>query len=136
MTREYTPEVKAAVMAALLAGQSISSVAKKYEIPKGTVSGWQKQAGNPLGALVNPSPGVATVATQKKQDEILDLMLDLVIAQLKSQIALADHAGDKKWLTTQDASAIAMLIGVSNDKVFRLIEAMGHDGSEPEVTQS
>jgi len=135
VAREYTPEVKAAVMAALLAGQSISSVAREYQIPKGTVKGWQTQAGNPLGMLQNPA-GVATVATQNKQEEILQLMLDLVIAQLKSQIALADHSGDKKWLTIQDASAVAMLLGVSNDKVFRLLEAMGRDGAEVKPTES
>jgi transposase-like protein len=131
MAREYSPEVKAAVMAALLAGQSISSVARQYEIPKGTVSGWQKQAGNPLGALVNPSPGVATVATQKKQDEILELLLDLVIAQLKSQIALANHLADKTWLMEQDASALGAALGISNDKVFRLLQTLNNDGQGP-----
>jgi len=34
----YSPETKAAVMAALLEGQSVCKVAKEYSIPKGTVS--------------------------------------------------------------------------------------------------
>jgi transposase-like protein len=38
----YTDETKAAVMAALLEGQSVPSVAKEYDIPKGTVSNWKK----------------------------------------------------------------------------------------------
>ena len=105
-------------MAALLAGQSISSLAKEYNLPKGTVSGWRRQADT------KAANGVATVATQKKQDEINELLLDLVIAQLKSQIAMAEHSGDKRWLTLQEASAVAMLLGVSNDKVFRMLEAL------------
>jgi transposase-like protein len=38
----YTDETKAAVMAALLEGQSVSSVAKEYDISKVTVSNWKK----------------------------------------------------------------------------------------------
>jgi transposase-like protein len=37
----YDESTKAAVMGALLAGQSISSVAREYQIPKGTVSEWK-----------------------------------------------------------------------------------------------
>ena len=38
--RKYSDEIKAAVMASLLAGQSISNVASEYKIPEGTVKGW------------------------------------------------------------------------------------------------
>jgi len=130
MTREYTPEVKAAVMAALLAGQSVSSLAKEYDLPKGTVSGWRRQAETVA------ANGVATVATQKKQDQINDLILDLIISQLKSQIAMSDHSGDKKWLFTQEASALAMLLGVGNDKVFRLLQALNNERSESDPSQT
>ncbi len=36
--RNYSIGLKAAAMAALLEGQSVSAVAKEYDIPKGTVS--------------------------------------------------------------------------------------------------
>jgi transposase-like protein len=130
MTRDYTPEVKAAVMASLLAGQSVSSLAKEYNLPKGTVSGWRRQA------ETIAANGVATVATQKKQDQINDLILDVIVAQLKSQVAMAEHAGDKRWLTLQDASAVAMLMGVENDKVFRLLQALNNERPDPEPTQT
>lgn len=40
---EYSEETKAAVMAALLTGQSVSSLSREYGIPKGTVSGWKNR---------------------------------------------------------------------------------------------
>ena len=123
MAREYSPEVKAAVMAALLAGQSASSIAKEFDIPRGTVAAWQNRKTDPIVA------SVATGAAQKI-DEVKGLVLDLLIAQLKSQISLAEHAGDRNWLASQDASAVAMLLGVENDKVFRLLEAMNRVGDE------
>lgn len=130
MAREYSPEVKAQVMAALLGGQTASSVARKFGIPRGTVAAWQTRKTDPIIA------SVATGAAQKKQDEINELVLDLLIAQLKSQISMADHAGDKSWLTDQDASAVAMLMGVENDKVFRLLQALEDAGTKSESTES
>lgn len=116
-------------MAALLSGQSASSVAKEFGIPRGTITAWQTRKRDPLVAA-------AADASQKKQAEINDLILDLIIAQLRSQISMADHAGDRKWLTLQDASAVAMLLGVENDKVFRLIQVLNRDTTDAESTET
>ena len=133
MTREYTPEVKAAVMAALLAGQSASSIAKEFGIPRGTVISWQARKAQPI---IEGVASDASVASQKKQDQINELVLDLLIAQLQSQISMAQHAGDKRWLTLQEASAVAMLMGVGNDKVFRMLQALNNERPDPEPTQT
>jgi transposase-like protein len=130
MTREYTPEVKAAVMAALLAGQSGASVAKEFGIPRGTVSAWRARKVQPI------IEGAAADATQKRQDEINVLLLDLVIAQLKSQIALADHTTNKVWLMQQDASALGLFMGIENDKLFRLVQALNNERPDPEPAQT
>lgn len=111
--REYDEATKAAVMAALLTGQSISSVAKQYKIPKGTVSSWRNQAAN----------GVATVSTQKKE-ETGDLLWDYLRASLKTLKVQAEHFGDKDWLKQQSAADLAVLHGVSVDKAIRLLEAV------------
>ena len=44
MTSPYNDDIRAPVMAALLDGQSVSSVAKQYGLPKGTVSDWKRKA--------------------------------------------------------------------------------------------
>lgn len=116
--RRYDAETKAAVLAALLAGQSINSVAREYDIPKGTVSGWKRKE------LDSGSQGVATVATQKEQEEIGSLLLQYMYASLKAMIAQMDVFGDRAWLHEQVASDSAVLHGVQHDKVMRMIEAL------------
>ena len=41
MSKAHPPEKQAAVIAALLEGQSVKAVAEEYNIPRGTVSGWK-----------------------------------------------------------------------------------------------
>jgi transposase-like protein len=126
MAREYSPEVKAQVIAALLAGQSVSATAREYDIPKGTVSAWYSRLAEPTLA------GAATGRDPKTSDEIAILLVDLVKAQLLSQIAMAQHCGNPDYLFDQDAHALAMLMGVQNDKLFRLLEALDRARPEPE----
>lgn len=114
--REYSQEVKAAVIAALLAGQSVSAVAKEYNIPKGTVSGWKSKENNP--------EGVATSIDQKKKVDIGDLLIKKLNEHLKAAIAIAEAVQDPDYVKAQDASDIAVLLGVIDDKVFRMLEAL------------
>lgn len=115
MPQVYDPETKAAVMAALLAGQSVSEVAREYKIPRGTVKSWKSRQDN--------GESVAVVATQKRE-EIGDLLLAYLRTSLKTLTIQVEHFGDKSWLTTQDASSLAILHGVQTDKAVRLLEAL------------
>ncbi len=110
-------------MAALLTGQSVSSVAKEYKIPKGTVSGWRNQAAN----------GVANISTQKKE-ETGDLLWDYLRTSLKTLKAQAEHFGDKDWLKQQNAADLAVLHGVAADKAIRLLEAVSSAEAEGEAS--
>lgn len=109
----YSKEVKAAVIAALLEGQSVSRVAKDYNIPSGTVKSWKNRQ-----ELTND----ATVATQKK--EIPDLIISLLETHLQAAIGIA-RAIDEDYIKKQSASEVAVLLGVINDKAFRMLEALG-----------
>mgnify|MGYP001168744149 FL=1 len=116
---EYSSEVKAAVMAALLAGQSIREVASNYKIPRSTVGSWAKEA-----------RAVPSVLDTKKE-EIGDLLLDYIRASLESLKVQVQHFGDKNWLAAQDADALAVLHGVQTDKAIKLLEAIAQ-AQEPE----
>lgn len=110
MKTQYTPETKAAVMAALLAGQSVSAVAKEYALPKGTVSAWKKRL--PAG----DSP--------EQKREIGDLLLEYLRTNLTTLKAQSETFADKKWLNKQGASELGVLHGILADKTVRLLEAM------------
>lgn len=102
-------------MAALLAGQSVPEIAKEYNIPPATVRSWKSRQTN--------GDSVANVATQKKE-EIGDLLVEYIRLSLRSLQIQVQHFGDKDWLATQDASALAVLHGVQTDKAIRLLEAI------------
>lgn len=105
----HTDETKAAVIASLLAGQSINQAAKEYHVPRSTVSRWKKEGG--------PQNGI-----QKK--EIGALLLDYLRANLQALCAQAELFQDRAWLLKQPASEAAILHGVMTDKAIRLLEAM------------
>lgn len=121
--REYSEETKAAVMAALLAGQSIRQVAKETGVPKSTVAAWGKEMGD-IASTVQSVPDT-------KKERVGELLVDLLIARIESQIAMARHAGDTGWLKDQDASAVAMLMGVTDDKLVRMLEMFGQGEESP-----
>ena len=107
----HSEETKAAVMAALLAGQSVNSVAKEYKLPVGTVKSWK-------------SRGVAEKATVKKADRIGELLLEYLEENLTTLKEQARIFRTETWLMKQNASDVAVLHGVLTDKSIRLLEAM------------
>ena len=121
---DYDPELIARVVAAVLAGSSVSAVAREYRIPKGTVSTWVKRKGHSL------TDG-ATVATQKRE-RIGGLIIDNLEAQLEATRSIAQVVSDGEWVKKQPASELAILFGVISDKSFRILEALPDEGGEPE----
>ncbi len=112
----YSNEIKAAVLAALLEGQSVAKVARDYNIPDGTIKSWKNR---------QEQGSVATaeiVATKKK--EIATLVIELLEAQLEVGRRIVE-AIDTEYIKKQDASEVAVLFGVINDKTFRMLEALG-----------
>lgn len=113
--KTYSEETKAAVLAALLMGQSIHYVAKEYEIPVGTVKNWKSRELKPA----TNSP----VATEKKT-ALGDLILGLLEEELIALQAMSRTFRDPDWLRRQNAADAAVLFGVMQDKAFRKIEAL------------
>lgn len=116
MGKHYDSETKAAVMSALLAGQSVSSIAREYKLPKGTVSNWKRAASNMID-------GVQPKRTQKSA-EIGELLLQYLSTNLTTLRIQSEQFQDKQWLAKQNAADAAVLHGVLTDKSVRLIEAM------------
>jgi transposase-like protein len=105
---DYT---RAAVLAALLTGQSISEVAAEYEIPEGTVKRWSAERNEVQ--LVDP----------EKKAQIGDLIAVLLERNLRTLTAQATLFADETWLRKQDASGVAVLYGVLMDKTVRILDA-------------
>lgn len=110
----YSKETKAAVLAALLAGQGVGEVAKEYKIPKQTVSRWQSEL----------SPDQLGQIGTKRAEVIEELLATYLRETLTTLIAQSRFFRNEKWLTTQPASDLAVLHGVQTDKAIRLLEAI------------
>lgn len=115
----YSEEQRAAVMAALLAGQSVSQVAAEYRIPRGTVCKWSAALADQRATAAEESRG------STKSGDIGGLLMGYVAASLRSLTAQLAVFADPDWLRSQDAGQLAVLHGVQTDKVVRLLEALG-----------
>lgn len=125
--QQYGEETKAAVLAALMAGQSVGEVSREYDIPEGTIKSWRSR--NQVSQMRRDAMADAADATPKK--EIGELLLDYLRTNLETLKAQAEVFADKEWLTKQDASSLAVLHGVMTDKAVRLLEALSKtSGSE------
>lgn len=114
MASEHAPEVKAAVMAALLTGQGVSQVAEEYDLPTSTVSRWKAKAREEAG----------------RTDDVGALLLDYLTENLRTLRAQVETFRDPAWLREQPADASAVLHGVLADKAVRLLEALEGSGVE------
>lgn len=111
--KAHPPEVKASVMAALLAGQSVTEVAAEYAIPEGTVKTWRRQL-RAENILDQP----------EKKDELGGLLIEYLRENLTTLAAQSRHARNPEWLQKQPASELAVLHGVIADKTVRLLAAL------------
>ena len=111
--RKHTDETRGAALAALLEGQSVSAIAKKYKLPKATVSDLKSSL---------DSDDFEQVRT-KKQEELAALIEGHLHASLKAATELAGQASNASWRDKQDADKLGVLYGILTDKSVRILEA-------------
>ena len=132
---QYSPDLIAKVVAAVLEGQSMSAVAREYRIPKGTVSSWVKRNVDlaPIsGAAEGGGREPRDPKKENRREQIGDLIIDNLEAQLNATKMMATAIQDEDWIRKQPASEIAVLFGVISDKTFRILEALPDDEEEEE----
>lgn len=135
--KEYSEETKAAVLAALLAGQSVNAVAKEYNIPKGTISSWAKREEATLGAVRREAARqVAGGEPNGQAGEVGALLLDYLDANLRTLKSQAEVMGEKEYVRDKPIESVALAHGILVDKAVRLIEALNRAESESEPTAS
>jgi hypothetical protein len=112
--KAHPTDIKAAVLAAILEGQGVGEIAKKYDLPKQTVSNLKKKLSDiELGQ----------VGTEKSE-KLIDLVEGHLSASLKAASNLAEKCStDDVWIREQSASEIAALYGILSDKAIRILEA-------------
>jgi transposase-like protein len=112
--KPHNAKKKAAVIASLLTGYSVSEVALRHGLDKSVVSRWKARI--PAGELQR-------VAT-KKGEQVTDAVFNCVLGNIEALTAQAKAASDPEWIRNQSAKNLAMLHGVMFDKTFRILECI------------
>ncbi len=107
-------DVRAAVMAALLAGQGVTEVAEQLNVSKATVS----------RIKASISPDALKQLETKKEEDFGALLSDYLHETIVTLAAQARFFRDETWLSKQPAADAAVLHGVQADKALRLLEAI------------
>lgn len=115
------PNVKAAIIAALLAGQGVNEVATRYKVSKANVSRIKANF---------READLERVETEKRES-LGDLIADYLRQNLITLSVQAEYFRGKDFLEKQDAENLALLHGTLTDKAFRLLEAI-EPASEPD----
>ena len=110
-----TPEIKAAAIADLLAGEQPAIVAQRYKLNPSTVRSWKRVAAATAFATDHaPPPATPAVPDRPnlaaRQVQIVELVYENLIAKLTASQRLADHAAtNRAWLEKQTAEGVAVL---------------------------
>jgi transposase len=111
--KKHDDETRAAVIAALLAGQGVGEVAKAYKLPESTI----------YHIKSNLSDEEFVKLRNKKREKLADLIESHLTASLNAAIRIADKTQDGKWLNKQSADSLGTFFGITTDKAVRILEA-------------
>lgn len=111
--KRHSDDVRAQVMASLMAGQGVAEVASQYNLDMSVVSRWRSAM---------PSDQLQVIAS-KKGERIEVLLFDYLTETLTTLKEQAIIARERDYVTKQPAGELAVLHGVMADKAVRLLEA-------------
>lgn len=117
--RRISDDVRAAIMAALLAGQGVTETAKQFNVGDATVSRLK-----------------AKLEELEIKKEIPELVMEVLREQLSAIKNIAREASRPDYVKEQPASEIAVLIGVISDKAFRILSAFESEPIQVSQQQS
>lgn len=112
--KRISDEKRAVVIAALLSGQGVNEIARTYKIPLSSVSRLKKTI---------PLEQLEQVGIQKGEN-LANLIARNLEASFESIHDVLQVTKNADWLNKQPASELATFLGVTSDKVFRVLEAI------------
>lgn len=111
--KAYPQEVKAKVIALLLAGATVMEIARELKIPHRSISNYKKEI---------PENQLAELS-RKKGERLDDLVYQCLVTNLQTLNEQAVIVREKEYVLKQPADQLATLYGVMADKTLRLLGA-------------
>lgn len=115
MTRgvPHSPELRAQVVAAVLAGTTVADASRQYGLSKQTVSEW----------LQDDEIRSLRTINMRTREAMSALLYDAVSATLNALIARAAVTGSAHWIEKQSAAELAQLGGTEWDRIIHMVSA-------------
>lgn len=115
----YPPEVRAAALAGLATGESISSVSRRLGVSRAAIIRWRDTTDMPT----------ATIVQQQKKAELGEQLFGYLQESITTLEFLVKFTRNEAWLRRQSAGDVAVLYGVLTDKAVRILGAFqpGHE---------
>ncbi len=125
MTTAYSEAIKAAALADLATGASVSATARKHKVGRSTLTAWRDTTHMPQ----------LTPDGQQKRADIGEQLYGYLEESITTLVAQLRFARDPNWLARQNAADLAVFMGVTADKATRLLAAFrpSTDSDEPAV---
>jgi transposase-like protein len=124
--KAHPPELRAAVVAALITGAAPAAVCAEFNVPYTTAKDWLDAAAA-SSSLVRIS---GDEARTRRELDLEELVGRLVSSSIESLVAQAGFAAERGWFAAQDASGIAEYRGVEFDRLIRLLRAFQREPAE------
>ena len=104
-----SPDIKAAALADLMAGEQPAVVAAKYGIDAATVRKWkERHVTSDVTVAVTRDVTPVRPTVEAQQRAIGEIVLDLLRAKLEASRAIAEAAKNPAWLAEQPAAELAV----------------------------
>lgn len=111
--KAHSDKTRSEAIAALLEGQGVSEIAKKYKLPESTVRDLRKNIDSEKFAEVRA----------KKQEALAEMIEGHLAASLQAARNIANQTKNVEWLNKQDADKLGVFYGITTDKAIRILEA-------------
>jgi transposase-like protein len=125
---EYSDQMKAQALAALLSGQSFGQVASMLGVPIGTLKSWKQRS-----AI---TPNMDAPDASERRARIGALLLEYLQTTLETLGRQQLMVRDETWLHKQSAAEIAVLHRESLNGAIRLLEGLAETDSAAGADES
>ena len=133
---KVSPDIRAAALADLAAGEQPAVVAERYKLDPATVRVWKQRYVTTQGALdVTPVTNIVTHAESGDHRTFGELVFDLLRAKLRASEAIARAAEDADWIKRQTGADVAALGQWLDASAFAIGDRLaGRNAHEPDDT--
>src|SRR5262252_1871645 len=108
-------QLRAEAVAAVLAGQALADVARRFGIAKGTLGTWLAQD-DELRTLRTPDA--------HNEPDLGDLIYGLITDHIAAISAQLQATSRPEWLRQQSAAELGQLLGAERDTLLRLLAGL------------